>query len=497
MSNINKYIIWERPCYPAIAYIAAEACVLPQIKNFGKPWAKETVCFFEKGMIIALWPKKELVQNGVYVVNNFLRQDYLKNKMDYYYSLENKLKWVWGEIDEISFKKLNNKELLKLFKKYNQKFLDWWGFSQVAELIATGAEYLLDKKEKISKEEMSVLTTPTKKSYTIQEEEDLFKIIDYILSFPKLKKIFLQRKTNKAALLEDRKFIKLLQNHTKKYFWLNNNYAEIKYLKAEYFIKVIQRIIKEGITRKEIKKILNYNRKRLGDFKKKINQLEEKLSFSQRERKIIKLIDFFANFQDKRKALSIKGNYYTYLFLKEIGRRTRVSLTDMFFVLPQEVEKFLDCKFLEIIIKQRKKHFTLIFDTLGLKIYKGDKSIKQERKYLNNNINKVTEFEGRRAMGGKVIGKVRRILKTSEIKKMKKGEILVTTMTSPDFISAVKKARAVVTDEGGVTCHAAIISRELNIPCVIGTKIASRVLKNGDLVEVNANHGVITVIKRN
>jgi len=68
-------------------------------------------------------------------------------------------------------------------------------------------------------------------------------------------------------------------------------------------------------------------------------------------------------------------------------------------------------------------------------------------------------------------------------------------MTRPEFLPAMKKSVAVVTDEGGLTCHAAIVSRELGIPCIIGTKIATKVLKTGDLVEVNANHGVVRVMK--
>jgi len=71
----------------------------------------------------------------------------------------------------------------------------------------------------------------------------------------------------------------------------------------------------------------------------------------------------------------------------------------------------------------------------------------------------------------------------------------VTSMTTPEFVPAMRKAKAIVTDEGGVTCHAAIVSRELNKSCVIGTKNASKVLKDGDLVEVDAEKGLIKIIK--
>jgi len=68
-------------------------------------------------------------------------------------------------------------------------------------------------------------------------------------------------------------------------------------------------------------------------------------------------------------------------------------------------------------------------------------------------------------------------------------------MTVPDFLPAMKKAKAIVTDEGGLTCHAAIVSRELSIPCIIGTRIATKVLKDGDLVEVDSNEGKIRILK--
>ncbi|GAG17127.1 unnamed protein product, partial [marine sediment metagenome] len=73
--------------------------------------------------------------------------------------------------------------------------------------------------------------------------------------------------------------------------------------------------------------------------------------------------------------------------------------------------------------------------------------------------------------------------------------ILVTNMTTPDLMQAIEKVVAIVTDEGGILCHAAIVSREFGIPCVIATKIATKVLKDGDLVEVDADKGIVKIIK--
>jgi len=89
-----------------------------------------------------------------------------------------------------------------------------------------------------------------------------------------------------------------------------------------------------------------------------------------------------------------------------------------------------------------------------------------------------------------------KIIKTKDdLLKFKKGDILVAEATVPDYVPAMRKAGAIITDLGGLTSHAAIVSRELGIPCIIGTKIATKVLKDGDFVEVDANKGIVKIIK--
>ncbi|MFH0829451.1 MAG: PEP-utilizing enzyme [Candidatus Kerfeldbacteria bacterium] len=92
---------------------------------------------------------------------------------------------------------------------------------------------------------------------------------------------------------------------------------------------------------------------------------------------------------------------------------------------------------------------------------------------------------------GLVIGKARVLQGVDELNKMKHGEILVCPMTDPDMMPAVHKARAIVTDQGGLLCHAAIVARELRIPCIVGTKDATRLLQTGDMVEVDATKGIV------
>ena len=103
---------------------------------------------------------------------------------------------------------------------------------------------------------------------------------------------------------------------------------------------------------------------------------------------------------------------------------------------------------------------------------------------------------------GRVKGIVRKLLVSEYYNKIKlnklrqeKDYVLITPMTMPELVPFIRNAVAFVTDEGGITCHAAIVARELKKPCIIGTKIATRVLKDGDMVEVDADKGMVKILK--
>jgi len=102
-----------------------------------------------------------------------------------------------------------------------------------------------------------------------------------------------------------------------------------------------------------------------------------------------------------------------------------------------------------------------------------------------------TEARGVVAYRGMVVGRVRVLEHAKDSEKVERGDVIVASMTNPSYISAMHKASAFVTDEGGITCHAAIIAREMKKPCVIGTKIATQIFKDGDMVEVDAEKGIV------
>lgn len=107
-----------------------------------------------------------------------------------------------------------------------------------------------------------------------------------------------------------------------------------------------------------------------------------------------------------------------------------------------------------------------------------------------------TEFSGLPAFQGQAQGRAVVVITKADLGKVQPGDILITPMTNPDFVMAMEKASAFVTDEGGITCHAAILAREMKKPCVIGTKIATRSINDGDIVQVDAVTGKVRLLHK-
>lgn len=148
-------------------------------------------------------------------------------------------------------------------------------------------------------------------------------------------------------------------------------------------------------------------------------------------------------------------------------------------------------------LNQRKKQFVYTFFNNKVNLISNKNFTNKVDKILSSKIDKQQKFiRGKVAHPGKAIGKVKIVHNIGDIKKFKARNILVSISTNPDLMPALKIAGAIVTDEGGLISHAAIIARELKKPCIIGTKIATKVLRDGQLVEVDANRGVVKILKK-
>ena len=135
----------------------------------------------------------------------------------------------------------------------------------------------------------------------------------------------------------------------------------------------------------------------------------------------------------------------------------------------------------------------LFDDNLIREFIKSDKYDEIIKIYLENDVDDNTELVGNIAYPGNVTGRVVLVFGEKDIKKYKENDIIVSPMTTPKFSNIISSCKAIITDEGGEVCHAAIVARELKIPCVVGCKRATKVLKDGDIVTIKNNK----IIKQN
>lgn len=185
-------------------------------------------------------------------------------------------------------------------------------------------------------------------------------------------------------------------------------------------------------------------------------------------------------------------NWYT-----EFARR--------FYLSPLQVRYIFRKEFKDILVNnktvvdshelnERYNCCAYILENGKAKFYTGDKAREFKKLFIQTeprNVKNTKEIKGSIAYSGKARGIVKIVNSTADLKKFNDGDILVSFSTNPSLVPAMNKAAAIITNTGGVTCHAAIVSRELKIPCIIGTKIATRALKDGDKVEVDATKGII------
>lgn len=257
--------------------------------------------------------------------------------------------------------------------------------------------------------------------------------------------------------------------------------------------------VKNYSKRKDLKKQLADISRRLNQIKKRRNCLIKKYKLSKEIVDWLKVMDKYIYLHDLRKEMQVRTTYSFYLLMSEVARRLRLKKDDLEWLWYDEVKDLLrGKKFDKQEVERRRRAICVIVSKKGIKTWSGQVAIDRHKKELPEEKREVKEFKGVGVTSGKVRARVKVCSGAEEVfRKVKKGEILVCGMTLPDYVPAMKRAAAIITDEGGITCHAAIISRELGIPCIVGTKNASRVLKDGDLVEVDAERGVVKILKQN
>ena len=246
----------------------------------------------------------------------------------------------------------------------------------------------------------------------------------------------------------------------------------------------------------------SYTRKEIYDRVKQVSRInfpphkELKIEFDSKEKKIISIAKKYVFLRTQRMLVFMKASFIAKPFLSKIAQALGLKFEDLIYLSPEEI--YLALHGMEIdsgVIPERKKGFAYYIKQSTPLIFSGEEkdNFKKENFSLDESFS-LAEIKGISAYKGVISGVVRIVKTRHDILGFKKGEVLVAPMTIPDFVPAMEKAAAFVTDEGGMLCHAAIVARELKKPCVIGTRNATKVLQDGDLVLVDANKGIVKKI---
>lgn len=387
--------------------------------------------------------------------------------------------------------KLSNNELWQLYKKQDEIHtkLYTYGWLPVAldmfhnNFTKKLKAYLYGacESKQQAEEAFILLTTPTEKTIVAKEREEFLKIYSKYTREIKMEKL---SPLLKAALLK----------HSASWGHLGYIYAgNVKPFGVDHYFQELVEIKRTGISSE---KILKRERGQLQRAGKRQKAIIKKLKLSPLYQTQFATARDFAITKLYRRHAQLLHLYLMHQsLLPEISKRLKLTRYQVQFMLMDEVRQaLLEHKYFKAALKTRFKECVLYTEKDFETVYVGrvaNKIISTFKKFDQKDI---SEFSGQTAQPGFAKGTVKIVFRAKDMKKFQKGDILVSVATDPDIVPAMKKAAAIVTEQGGITSHAAIVSRELGIPCIIGTKIATKIFKDGDMVEVDANKGIVRKI---
>ncbi|NYZ74840.1 hypothetical protein H0O03_01075 [Candidatus Micrarchaeota archaeon] len=339
----------------------------------------------------------------------------------------------------------------------------------------------------------AVLTTPREKNPLLQQDQDFFRVLAMIQSDPLALEVF--RQPTYVVLRQMEEFPEIdhaIHEHAYDYNWLQFHYDGPIVLNEEYFVEALAAEVRQGIDAKQKLRETEEKQRALAENQER---LEKQLRLSGEETHWILVARTLMLLKALRKDAVFQASCWTECLLKEIGTRLSLNVIQVRHLTPQEIEATLIGK---ASVDARELDERIAYSCW---LHEGNKPVQvftgEEARRLAAQVvedkpqGEVRELKGTPSSPGYAKGVVKLVAHIEDIVKMNQGDILISPATNPNLVPAMKKAAAIVTDEGGITCHAAIISRELGIPCVVGTKIATKAFKDGDFVEVDASKGVV------
>lgn len=398
----------------------------------------------------------------------------------------------------VQSKKLNSKdkrELASLFKEYvaayalNMPFLfHFWNIENLL-INKLKEDFVSIYGRDDGDNKLQQVFIPSKETYFAKERKSLEEIAVYILKTPRLNIMF-QKENGEDLLNEFPRLKSILEKHINNFAFTSFTFLLGNPQDIHSVIERLQELLKENILEK-----INEQNKQILEDKKKTHKILKKLSSDTDIYERVLLAQELMFWKNQRLDILFKSDLKIKPLFDEIAKLMGLSYKEFVYLRYEEIEMWFEKGNLltKQEIKKRMENFALYLSNGKIFLFtdknKYPKVQEDSKKGTPPTDNEI--LEGKTAYKGKVIGRVRLIYSTEDIKSLEKGEILVTKMTRPEMVVGLERAAAFVTDQGGMLSHAAIVAREMKKPCIVGTEIATQIFRNGDLIEVDANKGIV------
>lgn len=464
-----------RPLYSTFWFVFAMNVMK---RRWGIHWPHLDGVFADEKMTF-YWSKTEQQKQGERTIGRYLLNKNNLRQLQKQYEVANaRLKSI--ALQKIySLKKDTGFEAVsKLAQEWYKAFNEFWLTAAVPEIANYAApshlENLLAKFVPVfaRHEVLRILLAPDDLSFHQRAELELLQIFI--------------RKNGRVSEKD-------LTYYADKWHWLENSYYQSKRLTAKHFLNRLRLL-----GSKKIYEDYQSIRKYLRQLQAQKKQMRQRYRLPARVMATARTLAYSIWWQDQRKAVIWWANTVADQLSRFAVSRFSLSFDDIMHYTSNEWLLLFEKKKLvkQNIIKKRKRFWAVRISLGGVRKLYGKAARLLVKKYAVSSESEQKIVKGLAvSVGAAVRGRVRIMLSTRDMSKFKTGEILVAPMTSPDYVPIMRKAKAIVTDVGGLMSHAAVVSRELKIPCIVGTKIATKVFKDGDWVEVDAGKGIVKKYK--
>ena len=434
---------------------------------------------------------------------------WMKDIIDAIYKRSDDLRNLWDSYKNFDFSTARLDELLEIYQDHYQRHWNLYKVARITEALDRGIQfftnYLLNYLNPILKNKnecgkiFALLTTPTKPSVFQEEMFELLDIVNQIKNRKEQANIFRSNiSVGRLLMMIDPDIFATIVKHTNKWKFIGyHGYGKRKPLDLEYFLSRIKQILKGSVNFRDKKEFMDY----IDDIKIKQDSIINDLGIDNTHRELFYIYSEIGLAKLYRRYTQLLNFYYLDKLLFQIAVRMNIKESIIRNLLPEEIIR---------LINNRLEISTEIINRLNFSLYLidgsdefliGGESAKELHRYfinmLDTRVYESNKLRGIIASPGFAKGTCKIIRRPEDgiIKGFKKGDILVSESTDPDLIDLIKISNGVLTQQGGVTSHASIICRELGKPAIIGIEDLLERINDGDEVIIDANIGVVTIIR--